>query len=121
VVQEQVLEKISDESLAVYVVWEPILRTDTERSARKATTLLPDKRVRNYWIGSQSIGEMFQGPLFLEGEPAWDVYLVYGPEVTWDSATPPRPDFYMHQLGGLPEPLRLKGSTLATVIGKMLR
>ncbi len=109
------LETIDSRDLAIYAVWEPILRTDDERSSRKATTFFPDDRVRNYWTGSQEIGRAFQAPLELTTEPAWDVYLVYPPGVEWEEGQPPpRPRFYMHQLGGrLPDDLRLDGPKLA--------
>jgi hypothetical protein len=32
---------------------------------------------------------------------AWDVWLIYGPEATWDGALPPRPQRLMHQLRAL--------------------
>ena len=38
-------EGIGSKKLKGYAVWEPILRTDNVRGARKATTILPDSRV----------------------------------------------------------------------------
>jgi hypothetical protein len=108
--------------LAVYSVWEPILRTDDERSSRKATALFPDARVANYWAGGRQLGEAFQPAIDLRGEPAWDVYLVYAPGVAWEGDAPPRPEYFMHQLGGrLPEALLLDGPKLAEEIRKLLR
>ena len=120
--QDNVLEKIASKNLAVYAVWEPILRTDDERSSRKATTLFPDDRVRNYWTDSQEIGKAFQIPLELTTEPAWDVYLVYPARVKWESRQPPpRPKLFMHQLGGrLPDDRSLDGPKLADEIQKSL-
>jgi hypothetical protein len=120
-VQGSVLEKVSSESLAVYAVWEPILRTDDERSSRKATALFQDARVVNYWTDSQDFGEAFQPVIELTTEPAWDVYLVYPPGVVWQGDEPPRPGFFMHQLGGrLPDAQRLDGPRLADEIRKLL-
>jgi hypothetical protein len=117
VVQEQVLADIASDSLAVYAVWEPILSTDDERWARKATTLFPDSRVQNYWIATDDLGEAFQPPLRLTGEAAWDVYLLYRPGTTWQPAGPPAPDYFMHQLSGrLPDSLMLDGPKLASAI-----
>jgi hypothetical protein len=79
VVQEQVLETVASENLAIYALWEPILPTDDERWARKASTIFPDRRVRNYWVATDDLGEAFQPALQLMGGPAWDVYLVYRP------------------------------------------
>ena len=115
--QSEVLERVESENLAVYAVWEPILRTDDERSSRKATILFPDERVSNYWVDTRAVGELFQAPIDLTTEPAWDVYLVYAPGVAWDGDDPPRPNYFMHQLGGrLPDDLRLDGAKLAAAI-----
>lgn len=115
--QSAVLEKVESANLAVYAVWEPILRTDDERSSRKATILFPDDRVSNYWVDTRAVGELFQAPIDLTTEPAWDVYLVYAPGVAWKGDDPPRPNYFMHQLGGrLPDDLRLDGAKLAAAI-----
>jgi hypothetical protein len=114
VVQNDVLRTIDSRDLLVYAVWEPILKTDDARSSRKATTLLPDSRVRNYWTGTLDLGRLFQPAIGLEGEPAWDVYLVYPPGIVWEKGAAPRPAFFMHQLGGrLPDARRLDGPGLA--------
>jgi len=121
VVQDDVISKIASRDFLVYAVWEPILETDDERSARKAVTLFPNERVKQYWVRSRAVGELFQPPINLEGKPAWDVYLVYAPGIVWDGDTPPEPTFFMHQLGGrLPDDQRLDGSKLRDVIEKIL-
>ncbi len=115
--QSKTLEQIDDTTLSVYAVWEPILKTDDERSSRKATILFPDERVSNYWVDTRSVGELFQPSIDLKTEPAWDVYLVYAPGVTWDDAGPPRPNYFMHQLSGrLPAENRLDATELAKQI-----
>ena len=104
----------------MYAVWEPILRTDDERAARKATILLPDPRVVHYWVASREVGKLFQEPIELTTEPAWDVYLVYPRGVRWDESVPV-PDHFMHQLGGrLPAPQRLDAAKLAEQIEEAL-
>ena len=119
--QDEVLGIIDSDGLAVYAVWEPILKPDDEPASRRATTLFPDRRVRNYWIDSQDVGVAFQSPIGLTTEPAWDVYLVYPPEVRWDSDIPPRPDYFQHQLGGrLPFGQHLDGPALAREIRRIL-
>lgn len=120
-VQDNVISKIASGDFLVYAVWEPILKTDDERSARKAVTLFPDKRVKHYWVHSRAVGKLFQLPIDLEGEPAWDVYIVYAPGIVWEGDTPPEPTFFMHQLRGrLPDDQRLDGSKLRDVVEKIL-
>lgn len=121
-VQDNVLSKIPDEELEIFVVWEPILRTDKAVAARKATTLFDDPRVENFWVETQSVGELFQPVIKLKTEPAWDVYLVYGRDAKWKGERPPKPASFMHQLGGrLPDANRLDGAGLARRIEAALR
>ena len=104
----------------MYAVWEPILKTDNERAARKATALLDDPRVEHYWVSTRDVGKLFQDPIGLTTEPAWDVYLVYPRGVSWDQS-PPRPAFFMHQLGGrLPAEKRLHATKLAARLKAIL-
>ena len=115
------ISEIDSDGFVAYAVWEPILKTDDERSSRKAATLFPDKRVKSYWVHTRDVGKMFQAPISLTTEPAWDVYLVYEPGIEWDGDTPPEPTFFMHQLGGrLPDGQRLDGPRLHDVIEKIL-
>ena len=118
--QEAVFKGIAAESLRAYAVWEPILRTDEVRAARKATDMLPDRRVRHYWTLTPHVGEIFEPALSLRGTPAWDVYLLYAPGVEWKGRTPPRPGYFMHQLHQLPANRYLDADTLAARIRGML-
>lgn len=117
---EAVFEGIASEKLRGYAVWEPILRTDNLRGARKATTMLPDPRVQHYWITGREMGEVFQSPLGLKDQVAWDVYLVYPPGVEWKGKRPPMPSYFMHQLPELPEARRLDASALAGQLRKLI-
>ena len=82
---------------------------------------MPDSRVRNYWTGTLDLGTLFQPAIELATEPAWDVYLVYPPGVVWEEKSPPRPDFFMHQLGGrLPDDRSLDGPKLKSVLRETL-
>ena len=119
---EKVLQTNKSKQLVAYAVWEPILRTDDARSSRKATTLLPDSRVRHFWTATQDLGELFQPAIDLTTEPAWDVYLVYPRGVEWNGQQPPQPAFFMHQLAGrLPEDRMLDGDILAERIRAMTK
>lgn len=102
-------------------MWEPILKTDSERAARKARALLDDPRVEHFWVRTRDVGKMFQDPIGLKGEPAWDVYLVYPRGVSWDRSLP-IPEYFMHQLRGrLPDEQRLDAPKLAERLKVLLR
>jgi hypothetical protein len=49
-------------------------------------------------------------------EPAWDVFLVYGPEASWQGPNPPAPGFYMHRSGELPKALSFNANKLADAV-----
>lgn len=110
---EAVFQGITSDSLKAYAVWEPILRTGNLRGARRATTILPDSRVRHYWIDGLEVGEMFKTAIGLKDDVAWDVYLVYPAGVEWNASLPPKPVYFMHQLRELPSARRLDATELA--------
>ena len=63
---------------------------------------------------------MFQAPIGLTTEPAWDVYLVYPAGVRWED-DPPVPLDYMHKLGGrLPAEKRIDGKKLGQLLSRLL-
>lgn len=74
----------------------------------------------HYWIDNRDVGKLFQTPINLKTEPAWDVYLLYPAGVTWTDS-PPEPYFFMHQLGNrLPPENRLSGEGLARRVRELL-
>jgi hypothetical protein len=62
--------------------------------------IVTDSRARQYWDAQgwldQAYGRVLQTP-----GPAWDVYLLYSRGSRWNDVLPPRPDYWMHQLGGV--------------------
>src|SRR6516165_1153098 len=91
------MERISDPNLRAYIVWLPVLPSGAHA------------------------GKAYSSILHLpSGLPAWDVYLVFGPEVHWEGS-PPAPTYWMHQLGraGPPE-LRLDGERLERGVRSLL-
>lgn len=62
----------------------------------EATATVADQRALHFWDPDGHTLRAFRSAL----GPAWDVYLLYGPDARWDGADPPKPTFWMHQLGG---------------------
>lgn len=60
-------------------------------------TQIPDSRAQHYWDGQKRLAGLFSDILKLDNRPAWDVYLLYGPDAEWQQQ-PPEPEFWMHQL-----------------------
>jgi len=119
VVQKQVLDTVKSPDVRVYAVWVPILDSDGETTVGRASTRLPDSRVTRYWDGKGELVKSFARVLALGERPAWDVYMLYGPEAEWKS-DPPMPDSWMHQLRGVDESRRLNGETLAAELAALV-
>ncbi|MGH9317227.1 MAG: hypothetical protein ACRD1P_08980 [Thermoanaerobaculia bacterium] len=90
-------EKFRSERLKGFVIWLPILSSDSAPLATRQAEEFDDRRVVQRWDADRRIGETFAGRLNLRGT-AWDVYLLYAPGVKWEGDTPPAPTFWMHQL-----------------------
>ena len=84
-------------ALTGLVVWVPMMDADTVDEARKEAARFFDDRVTHLWDGQRMVGDAFADTLGLTGT-AWDVYLLYPAGVRWESALPPAPEFWMHQL-----------------------
>jgi len=95
-----------------------MVMTDFERTVSGATKLLPDERVIHYWDGDKKLGESYKPVLELD-QTVWDVYLLYPPESEWKEQ-PPKPSFWMHQLG-VEAGQDLNGETLAGEVKKLLQ
>lgn len=109
--QREVLGKLDDTRLTTYVVWVPMSR-GMERDVPNATAEVWDARASHYWDGKKVLVNGYRDALALP-EDAWDIFLLYGPEATWGGAIPPRPRYWMHQLGSRSKP-RVNGPYLDT-------
>jgi len=95
-------------------------RGATEGDVARATATVADARARHFWDGSGFSLHAFRSalglPFFVD---AWDVYLIYGPDVRWDATAPPAPDFWMHQLSHAPG-ARLDPAAFGTRLAQMV-
>ena len=89
---------MSDPAVRVYVVWVPMNR-GLERDVPNATKEIWDARARHYWDGEGQLISGYRNVLGGYTEPVWDTYLLYGKEAKWEGTAPPKPEFWMHQLG----------------------
>ena len=87
----------NDPRLKGFVVWLPMLPTDSEQAAGAQAGSFVDARVAQQWDGERASGTLLAKTLGLKSS-AWDVYLLYGPGVRWTGDNPPAPTFWMHQL-----------------------
>lgn len=97
VVQSVFAKYPNDERLRGFVVWLPMLPSDSESAAGAQAGSFVDARVAQQWDGDRASGKLVAKTLSLKSN-AWDVYLLYAPGVKWTGETPPAPTFWMHQL-----------------------
>jgi hypothetical protein len=125
VIQENVVSRFATDKLAVYVVWVPLLNLQDpatlQRHAHQYAKLIPPgPRVTHYSDAEAFAGKAY-GPILgvPYGSPAWDVYMAFGADVRWGD-TPPVPNYFEHQLGGLPSEKLLDAPRFAGEAGKLL-
>ena len=86
----------------------------------KAITRVSDTRALHYWDNDGLLSRRISYVLGLHGEPAWDVYMLYGPETEWKNQ-PPNPDYVMHQqIDQIPRGHFLNGDKLAQEVRNRL-
>jgi hypothetical protein len=100
---KSLLSKTDDPRLQTFVVHVPVLTPAPDaEDVPEAATLLHNEHVQHYWNPSGSFGwELAAAAGLKDGDEtvyAWDVWLIYGPDVTWDETNPPQPHRLMHQL-----------------------
>jgi hypothetical protein len=111
-VVRDVLSRLDDPSLRVYLVWQPVLADDDLAAARASARGVTDARVVQFWDEGLALGLALGETLGIPPRPrigdgrgvAWDVYLVYPPgPVVGAGRAPPAPASWLHQLSHLPE------------------
>lgn len=102
------------------MIWSSQLGAE-ERHVASAAALLPDPRARHYWDGDRVVGGRYADVLGLD-EAAWDVWLLFGRDVTWqDAEGVPEPTWWEHQLESLPDSLHLDPDRFARKAEAILR
>ena len=87
---------------------------------------LPDARITHYWDGEDKLVEDYKPILptkrvdSSEYARAWDVYLLFPPDVEWKEQ-PPKPNYWMHQLWGVDPKNKLDAEALAKEVNKLLQ
>ena len=79
-----------------------------ERDVPNATKEVWDARARHYWDDQGWLMTTYQHVLGgYPFDPAWDTYILYSPDTKWDGDAPPKPAYWMHQLGSRSHPRAL--------------
>jgi hypothetical protein len=100
-----------------------MLADDDAVAAAQQAGSWSDDRVQHWWDEDKEMSRLFAQTLSLQG-PAWDVYLLYSPGISWEEEVPPVPSFWMHQLSdpaaALDRYLRRDPSRLARELDRLI-
>lgn len=95
------LSLTNDVRLRTFVVHVPVIGAKA-KNIGPAARLIHNPHVRNYWNASGEFGRALAKATQLKNGKeevyAWDVWLLYGPNVEWLGVAPPQPQLLMHQL-----------------------
>lgn len=108
----------TDPRLQTLVVHQPTLDAN-ETDARNSTVLIDNPHTRHYWEDTGVIGRLYQDVMDIDFY-AWDMWFIYGPQARWEGKNPPKPDYWMHQLGPLPGDKYLDAEVFAARANEML-
>lgn len=108
----------TDPRLRTFVVHVPTLSANAS-DAKNSMALIDNPYTRHYWEETGVIGRLYQEAMNMDYY-AWDMWFAYGPNVRWEGKLPPEPDFWMHQLGPLPDDKYLDAEVFAARVNEML-
>jgi hypothetical protein len=109
-VQSNILSKMTDPALRVFVVWVPFL--DGSRGAINLA-IFPDSRVTDLWDGHAISSRWFSKHVTHQLSPTWDYYMLFPARARWGSVPGP-----VTSQGG---PVIASARYLQSVLGPMLR
>jgi hypothetical protein len=83
-VQNNILSKMTDPALRVYLIWVPFL--NGTRSAINPA-IIPDSRVTSFWDGHAISSRWFSRVSHFQ--PTWDYYMLFPAHARWRSVPGP--------------------------------
>ncbi|HEY6330516.1 MAG TPA: hypothetical protein VI756_14355 [Blastocatellia bacterium] len=112
------LRVVPDDRVRAYIIWLPIFGGDFQGEAGKLSNSFQDNRVSYYLDPDSETARAWQ-PVLKTPFPAWDVYMLYGPDAGWRNPAP-QPDFWMQQLGHVTGAPQLNGETFTAKLKSMV-
>jgi hypothetical protein len=74
--------------MRVFVVWEPVLKTDWERPRSDVLAHISDPRARQYWDKQLLVSQEARRTIAPAEDIVWDFVAVYEPGARWDENFP---------------------------------
>lgn len=113
-------ETLPEAALRGYIVWVPMLDSDSAETAGAEQASIKDPRIESWYDADRSLSRAWADMFGLHGY-AWDVYAAYAPSDDWPDIASPR--IWMHQLDfepGVNRSDRLDTARLAAEITRLL-
>lgn len=123
--KQELVDRYPSDSLAVTIVWSPMMTGDSEETARASATMFDSARVEQFYDPERQVGNAFRRSVFPDAYdkalsslpsdhwlresmpqmkaryadgPEWDIYMFFEPGLEWNDA-PPRPSRFVRHLG----------------------
>ncbi len=118
--QETVYSKKGDDPrMVTFVIHVPTLGAH-EANVAPAARLITNGNTTHYWEETGIAGRLMQQVMGVD-KYVWDFWTIYGPNAVWsDERLPPAPDFWQHQLDGLPTDKKLDADVFAAKVEAFL-
>ncbi len=100
------------------ILFVPVLGAK-EKHVEPAMRYLQGNKVHYYWSPDEEVMRLF-GHSIGTDIALWDFWALYAAKNSWTGEIPPTPDFWQHQLTGLPEEQRLNIDEFNKQIDKSL-
>ncbi|MFQ5738638.1 MAG: hypothetical protein ACE5JX_06460 [Acidobacteriota bacterium] len=86
--------------MKVLALWSPIRPGDNKFTARDASIYLTDPRVEHFWdLWSFGLNYYTKHLNYPRGKLAWDIFVLYEPELKWGEASAPEPTVWLQDHG----------------------
>lgn len=96
---------VGEQSIQIFVLFVPTLGAE-ERHVQPAMKFITGSNVHYYWDPGETLMKLFGSSIGFDIN-LWDFWAIYNKKVSWVEEVPPQPDFWQHQLRGLPQEKRL--------------
>ena len=127
--KQKLVDRYPSDSLAVTIVWSPMMEGDSEDAAREAAVIFEGKDVAQFYDPERKVGTAFRRRVFpdayqktyaslpadhwmresmpqlksrYESSPEWDIYMFFAPGLEWKK-NPPHPTRFVRHLGRIVE------------------
>ena len=123
-IRDEVVLTLKNKRLAAFAAFIPMVPGDGENRAIESAKRMSEAGIEGFWDGKRELGKAYGKVVRLPSRSsirqsvAWDVYFLYGPDAVW-GVTPPKPDFWMHQLAD--DSRCLDGAKFRAAVEKALR